>query len=141
MKVKAFLDTNTFIYGFEFKTGNSARVLELVNEQKITAYVTLFVVNEIKNYFTRHYSKDVANQFVKYVLESCLLVFEEDFKMECRQLKGKIKEKDLGQIAATRALGLKFLISFDRDFKPFSEYRTPRQFLKEHGFKPKETEY
>ena len=141
MKVKAFIDTNTFIYGFEFKHSNSAAVLELINEEKISAYITLVVIKEISGYFKRHYSRDTANQFVKYLLESCTLVFEEDCQKELMQLRGKIKDKDLSQIAATKALGLKYLISFDRDFKPFLEYRTPKQFLKENGFKTKETEY
>lgn len=141
MKIRAFVDTNPFIYGFEFKTGNAALVLGLINEEKITAYVNLVVINEIKGYFKRHYSRETANQFVKYLLESCILVFEEEYRKELAQLKGKIKEKDLSQIAATRALGLQYLISFDRDFKPFPEYKTPKQFLKQHGFKTKETDY
>ncbi len=141
MKVKAFIDTNAFIYGFEEKNSNSVKILEMLNEDKIEAYINLTVVKEIASYFKRNYSRAVANKFMKYLLESCTLVFEDDYKEEAIKLKGQIKTKDLPQIAATKALGIKYLISFDRDFKPFSEYRTPKNFLKELGLKQKETEY
>lgn len=141
MKIKAFIDTNIFIFGFEFKNSNSAKVLELINENKVDAFITLRVIQEISNYFKRHYSRNEANQFVKYLLESCTIVYEEDYATELLSLRGKIKEKDLSQLAATKALGLKYLVSFDRDFKGFAEYRTPKRFLGELGIKAAETEY
>ncbi|MBI4044680.1 MAG: PIN domain-containing protein [Candidatus Diapherotrites archaeon] len=141
MKVKAFIDTNTFIFGFEFRASNSAQVLGLINEGKIEAFINLRVVIEVSNYFKRHHSALEANSFVKYLLESCTIVYENDFEEEKKKLKGKIKEKDLEQIAATKALGLKFIVAFDRDFNPFPEYKTPKQFLKELELKTSGTEF
>jgi hypothetical protein len=37
------------------------------------------------------------------------------------QYRGKIKEKDLEQLAVVKKLGLKYLVSYDRDFASFQE--------------------
>jgi hypothetical protein len=44
--------------------------------------------------------------------------------------RGQIKEKDLEQIAVAKMLGLKYLVSYDRDFEAFEEYKTPKEFIK-----------
>ncbi len=141
MKVKVFIDTNVFIYGFEYEKSNSAKIIELINQGKIEAYVNLRVLKEITHYFRKYYSRNQSNKLVVYLLESCNLVYPNQYQEETNALKGKIKEKDLEQIAATKTLGLKWLISYDRDFKPFTEYKTPKQFLKELGIKEQKTEY
>ena len=46
-----------------------------------------------------------------------------------QELKGKIKDKDIEQIATVKKYGLKFLIAYDRDFNNFEEYLTPKKFL------------
>lgn len=140
MKVKAFIDTNIFIYGFEYKNSNSAKIIELINKGKIEAYVNLKVLKETAHYFRKYYSRNQSNKFTVYLLEACNLVYSDEYKEETSKLKGKIKEKDLEQIAATKALGLKWLISYDKDFKPFTEYKTPKQFLKELNIKTEKTE-
>ena len=52
--------------------------------------------------------------------------------------RGKIKEKDLEHLATAKALKLKFIVALDRDFEPFEEYCTPKEFvekiLKIRGF-------
>ena len=49
---------------------------------------------------------------------------------EMDRCRGQIKEKDLEQISVTKMLGLKYLVSYDRDFEPFEEYKTPKEFIK-----------
>lgn len=55
--------------------------------------------------------------------------------------EGQIKEKDLEQLAVVKKLGIKFLVSYDRDFSPFKEYLTPKEFLKQMDLKPNQTEF
>lgn len=141
MRIKAFIDTNIFIYGFEFKNSNSLLILEMINENKIEAFTNLHVIGEVKKYFEENYSKNDAYNFTKHILETCAIIFEEDFSSELKDFRGKIKEKDLPQLAATKAFGLKYLVSFDRDFDPFEEYFTPKKFVNELGLKPKVTDY
>ncbi len=140
MKIKALLDTNTFIYGFEYRQSNAAKLLDLLNEGKLEAYINWNVLKEVTNYFKRRYSKDEASKFVKYIVEACTLLHEEDYALETTKLAGKINTKDLSQLAAARAFEMR-LVSFDRDFKGFPEYTTPKQFIVSLGLKPAKTEY
>ena len=57
------------------------------------------------------------------------------------EYRTQIKEKDLEQLAATKALGLKYLLSFDRDFEPFEEYTTPHEFIRLLKLKTAPTEF
>jgi hypothetical protein len=57
------------------------------------------------------------------------------------QYKGLIKDKDLEQLATAKKLGIKFLLSYDRDFENFDEYITPKKFIKEMGIKSASTDY
>ena len=52
-----------------------------------------------------------------------------------------IKEKDLEQVTVVREFGIKYLISYDRDFKGIEEYKTPREFVLLMGLKGFEGEY
>jgi len=40
-----------------------------------------------------------------------------------------IKEKDLEQIPVVKMLGWKYLLSYDRDFDAFEEYKSPKEFI------------
>ena len=57
------------------------------------------------------------------------------------ELKGKIKEKDLEQLAVVRKLNLKDLVGYDRDFEKFPEYNTPKQFILKLNLETYETDY
>lgn len=58
-----------------------------------------------------------------------------------KEYKGKIKDKDLEQISAVKYLGLKYLVSLDRDFKEFEEYTSPQQFINLMGLRTYKTGY
>jgi len=38
-------------------------------------------------------------------------------------------------LATVKKLGIKFLVSYDRDFESFEEYITPKAFVKKMGIK------
>jgi len=57
------------------------------------------------------------------------------------QYRGKIKEKDLEQLAVVKKLGLKYLVSYDRDFASFQEYKTPKKFIETLNLSVFEEEY
>ena len=81
-------------------------------------------------YFRRYYSKRLADNFRRYLSEACLVILSDDLKNEMNAYRKRIKVKDLEQLTATKALGIKYLVSYDRDFKEFEEYTTPREFVK-----------
>lgn len=133
MKPRAFLDTNVFIYAYEFPASNSARVIELLNRGEIEGVIFEQVLHEVQRYFKQHYGKEVAGLWRNYLLVSCVVIPREQVEVELLQYRGRIKEKDLEQLAVTKKFGLKFLVSYDRDFEGLEEYHTPKQFIESLG--------
>ena len=60
---------------------------------------------------------------------------------QINKFKGKIKDKDLEQLAATKKYGIKFLIAYDKDFECFEEYITPKKFLQKLNKEFSENEF
>lgn len=141
MKLRVFLDTNIFIYAFEFPQSNSARIIELLNQNEIEGIISERVLQEVIMYFRKYYKKDLAGAFRNYLLLSCAIIPSSQVQEEMNRLRDKIKEKDLEQLAVTRKLGLKYLVSFDRDFEPFDEYKTPKKFIEALNLEAVEDEF
>ncbi len=141
MKRRVFLDTNIFIYAFEFPESNSNKVVELLNKGVIEAVISEQVLKEVQSYFRKFHSKDLAASFRDYLLRTCLIVFRSDLAREMLKYKKLIKAKDLEQVAAVKKLGIKSLVAYDRDFNSFDEYITPKAFIKEFGLKPAASVY
>ncbi len=141
MKPRIFIDTNVFIFAFEFKKSNSRKVIDLLNNGRIEAVISERVIKELVNYVKKYYNRKLANDFRNYLIQSNEILFPDELEDEMKKYKGKIKDKDLEQIGAVKYLGLKYLISFDRDFKEFEEYTTPKQFIKIMGLRTYKTEY
>lgn len=141
MKRRVFIDTNVFVYAFEFPQSNSKIVIDLLNKGKIEAIISERVLKEVQTYFKKFYSKDLAGIFRDYLLRTCTVILSNDVKKEMIKYKDLIKDKDLEQLATVKGLGIKFLIAYDRDFENFEEYRTPKSFLKELGHKAYRTDY
>ena len=141
MRPRVFLDTNIFVFAFEFPESNSNKVIALLNKGQIEAITSEQVLKEVQAYFKRFYDKDLASSFRDYILRTCTVMFSSDVKREVLQYKGQIKEKDIEQLATVKKLGIKFLLSYDRDFENFDEYITPKKFIKEMGIKSASTEY
>lgn len=143
MKYKriVFLDTNIFIYAFEFPESNSKKIIDLLNDDEIIVYVSEMVLEEVTLYFKKHYDKDLASHFRTYILDSCEVVQKGDIVESMPLYSDKIKDKDLEQITAVKVLQIKYLIAYDRDFLPFEEYITPKKFIELIGFSAAETEY
>lgn len=141
MKLRVFLDSNVFIYAHEFPNSNSVQIIELLNRGELEAVISEQVLREVQHYFKQHYGKEPAGLIRNYLLVSCVVIPRAQAEAELRRYQGHIKEKDLEQLSVVRGLGLKFLISYDRDFEPFDEYRTPRQFIIALGLEPSAEEF
>jgi len=74
MKRRVFLDTNIFIYAFEFPESNSGKVIELLNKGLVEAVISERVVKEVQAYFKKFHSKDLSALFrlSSEYLRSCL---------------------------------------------------------------------
>lgn len=141
MKFRVFLDTNIFVYAFEFPESNSAKIIELLNQGEIEAIISDRVLEEVTRYFEKHHGLALARKFRRYLTESCLVITQSNVLETIRELRGQIKEKDLEQLAVTKRYAIKYLISYDRDFENFEEYKTPKKFLESLGKEARGSEF
>ena len=141
MKYKVFLDSTAFIYSFEKPDSNSKKVIGLLNENKIIAITSTRIIREVAKYFENFYTLELARKFRKYIINSSIVIPENLVKDLIHGLKGKIKEKDLEQLAVVRKYQIKYLISYDKDFKNVEEYKTPKEFMKILGLKAADSEF
>jgi predicted nucleic acid-binding protein len=141
MKHRIFLDTNVFIFAFEFPDSNSNTIIELLNDEKIEVIISERVIKEIYRYFKKYYNKSLADSFRNYLYKACTIILAKDVKDTMKKYSGQIKEKDLEQLAVVKKYGIKYIISLDRDFIGQEEYRTPRQFIKLIYDKSKESDF
>lgn len=131
MRTRVFLDTNVFIYAFEFPDSNSAQIIELLNRGEIEAITSEKVIEELTRYFEKFHSLTLARKVRRYVINTCIIILRNEINEYALKLKGVIKDKDIEQLATTRKYGIKFLISYDRDFENIEEYMTPKKFLEQ----------
>ncbi len=141
MKLRVFLDTNIFIYAYEFHESNSNKIIDLLNKGQIEAVISERVLKEVMTYFKKFYDKDLAATLRDYLLRTCSIVFSGDIRNEMRLYKNQIKDKDLEQLASVKKLGIKFLVAYDRDFEKFEEYIIPKAFIKQLSLKPSPSDY
>ena len=139
--MKIFIDTSVFIWATNFPESNSAKIIHLANTGQMQGIVSEKVVEELKRYFINYHSERIWFETEVIMKTKYTIVPKENIETEIRKWNGKIKEKDLEHLATVKHLKLDTLIAFDRDYKPFPEYITPKQFMKKLGLKPSETEY
>src|SRR3989344_6979707 len=108
MKPRTFIDTNVFIYAFEYPECNSAKIVDLINKGIIEAIVSEQVVKEVIRYFEKYHNINLARLFRRYLFEACIVITRDQVMDEMNKYKGKIKEKDLEQIAVTKELNIKY---------------------------------
>ena len=135
MKYRIFLDTNVFIYAFEFPESNSNKIIGLLNQGLLEVVISERVLKEVQAYFKKFYNKDLSGFYRDYLLRTCTVVFSADVKKEMVKYRELIKDKDLEQLAVVKKFGIKFLVAYDRDFEGIEEYITPQAFIKEMGIK------
>ena len=136
-----FLDSSTIIYGLEFTNSNSAAILNLLMENEIQAYINERVITEVKRYFRTRKGRNYAYLMEVFLRRNCIVIKNSDLIDQMKLLKGKIKRKDLEHIATVRLTEIQWLIAYDEDLEGFSEYVTPKQFVKKMGLRAKSTEY
>ncbi len=141
MKLRVFLDTNVFIYAFEFPESNSYKIIELLNKGIIEAVISERVIKEVMTYFRKFYNKDMASSFRDYLLRTCTIVFHSEVKQDMGLYKEVIKNKDLEQLTVVKKYGIRFLISYDKDFEKCDEYFTPKSFIEYINYEPSTTEF
>ncbi len=139
----AFLDSNVFIFG-SLENCNSRLVILLAQLGEFDVIVSALVVEEVERFFREEVSREaafLARRFVETLARR--IVCRNEMTRELRDLKGRIKDRDLDNLAAVRHAKLKHLVSYDADYKKarVREYVTPREFVKLFGLEPFSMEY
>ena len=135
------MDSTVFIYSFERPDSNSKKIILLLNGNKITAVTSTRIIKEVAKYFENFYDLELSRKFRKYTISSSIVIPELAIKDFMIRLKGKIKEKNLEQLAVVRKYHIKYLISYDKDFKNVEEYRTPKEFMKIIGLRAADSDF
>ncbi|MBI3051844.1 PIN domain-containing protein [Candidatus Woesearchaeota archaeon] len=139
--MRAFLDSSAIIIGLAIEKSNSAKILDLLFNNKIDAAISEKVLKEVKKYFREKRSRNYAYMIELLLRKNCKIVYNYEVKEKMAELKGKIKDKDLEQLAVVKKHNLKNLVGFDRDFENFTEYIPPKQFIRKLNLEAYETEY
>jgi predicted nucleic acid-binding protein len=141
VKLRVYLDTNVFVYGI-LEECNSSIILSMAEAGDLEIIVSELVVEEVCNVFERLLGRRAGNYARGYVEAlATKVVLREEIKSEIMGNRGKIKEKDLENIAAVRHENLEFLVAYDRDYEDISEYITPKNFIERLGIRSYEMAY
>jgi len=140
---RAYLDSMVFIFG-RLEECNSRLVLFLAQLGEFEVVASELVVEEVERFFRENFSREagyLARRFVEAL--SFRIVERDEIKEEMDALKGKIKAKDLENVAAVKHENLEYLVAYDEDYKEagIKEYITPKEFVKLFELKPYEMEY
>ena len=129
------------MFGFERPLSNSAIIIRELSAGAIEAVISERVYEESVKYFRRNYAKKTSEKFRLFILASSSIIKQQSVREEMNRLRGKIKLKDLENLAVVKALGLSYLVSVDRHFESFPEHVTPREFASLLGLKSAGTEH
>jgi len=140
---RAFLDSMVFIFG-RLEECNSRLVLFLAQLGEFEVVTSGLVVEEVERFFKENFSREagyLARRFVEAL--SFRIIERDEIKEEMDAFEGKIKAKDLENVAAVKHENLEHLVAYDEDYKEagIKEYITPKEFVKLFELKPYEMEY
>ena len=137
---KVFIDNSVLIRSFIYEESNSSIIIDLIVKGELKGFINSKVITETLHVLKLLFDKDsvsLAFSLIHSLFEIIPLTKYED---KMKLLRTQIKEKDLEHLATVRALQIKYLIVFDRDFNEIKEYITPTKFLQAEGIQAYETE-
>ncbi|MGQ9460624.1 MAG: hypothetical protein ACUVRA_05290 [Candidatus Bathyarchaeaceae archaeon] len=140
---KAYLDSMTFILG-RLEECNSRLVLFLAQLGEFKVVTSELVIEEVERFFRENFGRQAGYISRRFVEElSSHIVRRDEIKTEMNELKGKIKAKDLENVAAVRHENLEYLVAYDEDYEEaeIKEYITPKEFVKLFRLRPYDMEY
>lgn len=147
-KLKAYLDTNVFIFGVERPESNSRIILDLAEEGKIIPVVSYSILEELREYFSRRYDRETAINEIYYLisLPKLEIITRDKVKQEINKYKGAAPDKDLPHLVSAIIAQADYLVSYNRHFiesKAKNYIKTIKQadFLKLLGIQPQTTDY
>ncbi|KPV62104.1 MAG: hypothetical protein AOA66_1473 [Candidatus Bathyarchaeota archaeon BA2] len=140
---RVYLDSMIFIFG-RLEECNSRLVLFLAQLGEFEVVTSELVIEEVERFFRENFGRQAGYVSRRFVEElSSRIVRRNEIKIEMNELRGKIKAKDLENVAAVRHENLEYLVAYDEDYEEaeIKEYITPKEFVKLFRLKPYDMEY
>jgi len=147
-RIRAYLDSNVFIFGKERQESNSRIILDLAEEGKIVPITSYLTLEELREYFSRRYNRETAINEIYYLitLPNLEIVPRDKVKQEMGRYKGVVVEKDLPHLISAILSNADYFVTYNRHFinsraKEYVKIITQADFVKLLGIKPKQTSY
>jgi len=140
---RAYLDSMIFIFG-RLEECNSRLVLFLAQLGEFRVVTSELVIEEVERFFRENFGRQAGYISRRFVEElSSHIVRRDEIEIKMNELKGKIKAKDLENVAAVRHENLEYLVAYDEDYEEaeIKEYITPKEFVKLFRLRPYSMEY
>jgi len=132
-----------FIFG-RLEECNSRLVLFLAQLGEFNVVTSELVIEEVERFFRENFGRQAGYISRRFAEElSSRIVRRDEIKIEMNELKGKVKAKDLENVAAVRHENLEYLVAYDEDYEEakIKEYITPKEFVKLFKLRPYDMEY
>jgi len=147
-KLRAYLDSNVFIFGKERQESNSRIILDLAEEGKIVPMISYLTLEELREYFSQKYDRETAVNEIYYVisLPNLEIVSRDKVKREIDGYKGVVVDKDLPHLISAVLANADYFVTYNRHFidsraKEYVQVITQADFVKLLGIKPQQTSY
>lgn len=146
--IRAYLDSNVFIFGKERQECNSRLILELAEEEKIIPVVSYLTLEELREYFSRRYDRETAVNEVYYLisLPNLEIISKDKVKQQVNKYKGIVPDKDLPHLISAIIAETDYFVTYNRHFatskaKQYVKIISQADFIKLFGIKPQPTTY
>jgi len=147
-KLRAYLDSNVFIFGKERQESNSHIILDLAEEGKIVPVISYLTLEELREYFSRKYDRETAVNEIYYLisLPNLEIVSRDKVKQKIGEYKGVVVDKDLPHLISAILTNVDYFVTYNRHFidsraKEYVQVVTQADFVKLLGIKPQQTSY
>jgi len=147
-KLRAYLDSNVFIFGKERQESNSRIILDLAEEGKIVPVISYLTLEELREYFSQKYDRETAVNEIYYLisLPNLEIVSRDKVKQKIGEYKGVVVDKDLPHLISTILANVDYFVTYNRHFidsraKEYVQVITQADFVKLLGIKPQQTSY
>jgi len=147
-RIRAYLDSNVFIFGKERQESNSRIILDLAEEGKIVPVISYLTLEELREYFSRRYNGETAINEIYYLitLPNLEIVPRDKVKQEIGGYRGVVVDKNLPHLISAMLSNADYFVTYNRHFinsraKEHVKIVTQADFVKLLGIKPKQTSY
>jgi predicted nucleic acid-binding protein len=125
------------IIGFDKRGSNSALVVDAALSGTFAGIINGVVIQEVADFFRPRLGRNRTYLLIELLKRRLVIKDRHAYAASLDDWRGLIKEKDLDHLATVKRFGIPYLVAFDRDYEPFPEYRTPREFVEMLGLKPR----